>query len=203
VSKDAPVIPLRPRPTAAVLQVRSDDELMQLAATGMLDAFEELVRRYQHPLRMFCGRMLSDGAQASDVAQEVLLEVWRASARYQAQGRFRSFLLTCARNRCLRSVRVRGKTTPLHESPAAARVVAGPDQLEAILAVERSRRIDRAMRRLSPKLREAVALRFSAGLAYREIAEVIGHREETVRSRVFFGLKRLRVLLGDERTGSA
>jgi DNA-directed RNA polymerase specialized sigma24 family protein len=57
------------------------------------------------------------------------------------------------------------------------------------------------MHRLSPKLREAIALRFSAGLAYREIAEVIGGREETVRSRVFFGLTRLRALLGDERRG--
>jgi RNA polymerase sigma-70 factor (ECF subfamily) len=167
---------------------------MQLAAAGMLEAFGEIVRRHHRPLRAFCARMLGNAGHADDAAQDVLLEVWRSCARYEGQGRLRAFLLTCARNRCLRSARDRPPPRELGDQSAAAPA----DQLDALLAAERRRRIDRALERLAPKLREAIALRFSGGLEYREIADLIGKPEETIRSRVFLGLKRLRAWLGHE-----
>jgi len=197
VTGDSPgtVLPLGPRTTEAALRLRSDDDLMELSGAGVLAAFEELVRRHQRPVRAFCARMLGDGALAEDAAQDVFLEVWRVRGRYQGQGRLRSFLLTCARNRCLNAARQRRELVPLEEPP----VPASADQLDALLAAERRQYLTSVMRRLPPKLHEALALRFAGGLEYDEIARVTGRGEETIRSRVFLGLKRLRALLGEGR----
>src|SRR4051812_22879057 len=78
VSREAPVIPIVSPPRAASdLTSRSDDELMTLAATGMLAAFGEIVRRYEHPVRALCRKMLGSDTPGDDVAQDVFLEIWR------------------------------------------------------------------------------------------------------------------------------
>lgn len=201
MSREAPVIPIVPPPRAASdLAGRSDDELMTLAATGMLAAFGEIVRRYEHQVRSLCRKMVGSEGPSDDLAQDVFLEVWRTCPRYDGRGQFRSFLFTTARNRCLNATRRRPPTVPL-ETTAEAHAASGaaPDQIEALLAAERRQRMDRLVERLSPKLREAIWLRFSAELEYSEIATIVGRSTEAVRTRVCHGLRRLRHLMGGGR----
>ena len=191
----APVIPLAPRRAAAELGERPDDDLMRLAAAGVLEAFSELVRRHERPLRAFCARLLGDCGQGDDAAQEVLLEIWRTRGRYQGQGRFRAFLFAAARNRCSKETRSRRPAAAFDERQLVPRDQVGAvDAVDALLAAERRQRLDRLVRKLPPKLRDAVSLRFWAELEYDEIAEIVRCPEETVRSRVFHGLRRLRKL---------
>jgi len=100
-----PILPIAPKRAAAELRDRSDDELMRLAAGGCPEAFDVLTLRYAGTLRAFCARMLGGPGRGDDVAQEVLLEIWRARHRYEGQGRFKAFLFTAARNRCLRAIK--------------------------------------------------------------------------------------------------
>jgi RNA polymerase sigma-70 factor (ECF subfamily) len=199
VTREAPVIPIVPPSRAAGdLASRSDDQLMTLAATGMLVAFGELVTRYERQVRSLCRKMLGDGAPADDVAQDVFLEIWRTCARYQGRGQFRSFLFTTARNRCLNATRRRLPTVPLETTAEAHEAIgAAPDQIEALLAAERRQRLDRLIERLPPKLREAVWLRYGAELEYDEIAAIVDRSTEAVRTRVCHGLRRLRRLMND------
>ena len=198
VSREAPVIPIVPPPRATSdLASRSDDELMTLAATGMLAAFGEIVRRYERQVRSLCRKMLGSDAPSDDLAQDVFLEIWRTCARYEGRGQFRSFLFTTARNRCLNATRRRLPTVPLEAAAEAhAAIVGAPDQIEALLAAERRQRMDRLVERLTPKLREAIWLRFGAELEYDEIAAVVDRSTEAVRTRVCHGLRRLRQLMG-------
>lgn len=200
MSDGAAIIPLPLGPKrAAELRARRDDELMRLAAGGLAEAFDELVSRHAGPLRAFCSRMLGNPARGDDAAQEVFVEVWRTRGRYQPQGRFRAFLFTAGRNRCLRAIRDQG--------PPAAPVPAerendssdpAASQLDALLEAERRHRVAGHIEQLSPKLREAIWLRFSADLDFDEVARAARCPVETARSRVFLALKRLRKLLGDE-----
>jgi len=195
MSDGAAIIPLPLGPQrAAELRERTDDELMRLAAGDLVEAFDELVNRHAGPLRAFCSRMLRNPARGDDVAQEVFVEIWRTRARYEPQGRFRGFLFTAARNRCLRAIRdQRLPVEPVVESldPTAS-------QLDALLEAERRRRVADHIEQLSPKLREAIWLRFSADLDFDEVARAARCPVETARSRVFLALKRLRKVLGDE-----
>jgi RNA polymerase sigma-70 factor (ECF subfamily) len=192
------VIPIVPPPRAASdFAGRSDDELMTLAATGMLPAFGEIVGRYERQVRSLCRKMLGNDAAGDDLAQDVFLEIWRTCARYDGRGQFRSFLFTTARNRCLNATRRRVATLPLETAAEAhAAIGAAPDQIEALLAEERRQRMDRLVERLPPKLREAIWLRYGAELEYGEIAAIVDRSTEAVRTRVFHGLRRLRDLMG-------
>ena len=71
MKRDSVVIPLGSRRAPADLQARTDDELMRLAAAGLLEAFSELVRRHERAVRGFCARLLASREQGDDAAQEV------------------------------------------------------------------------------------------------------------------------------------
>jgi RNA polymerase sigma-70 factor (ECF subfamily) len=186
------VVPLRP--SSPPLTERMDDELMQLASAGVDEAFSMLVRRYQGVVRGYCARRCGNTQAGDDVAQEVFVELWRTRARYQARGRFRSYLFTIVQTRTLNAVqRYRPFEELTQDMPRPG------SELDAVLEAERRRQILHQLSLLPNKLGEALLLRFFVGLEYEEMAQVLGRSQTTVRSRVFHGVKRLRNLLGEDR----
>jgi RNA polymerase sigma-70 factor, ECF subfamily len=181
------------------VQDRSDDELMRLGTEGDDRAFEDLVRRHQEATRAFCRRFMGSAAAGDDVAQEVFLQLWKQRHRYRPEARFRAYLFTIARTRCLMAVRgLRRVGAPLD----SAVLVAGEDrdQLGRLLERERHRTVDRAVAALSPKLREAVLMRFTSHLGYADIARAAGRPESTIRARIFLALERLRATITGEQS---
>jgi RNA polymerase sigma-70 factor, ECF subfamily len=195
VSSSARIIPLQQARHATLpgLAQRTDEELMELVAGGVAPAFAELVRRRQAAVRLFCTRWSGEASVGDELAQEVFLDVWRSRERYKPRGRFAAWLFTLARNRC-RSERRSARRPECLVPPAPLQ----DDQLDAILCVERQRRIDERVRQLPAKLREALMLRFNAALEYDEISRIVGAGESTVRSRVFLAVSQLREWAGED-----
>jgi RNA polymerase sigma-70 factor, ECF subfamily len=183
---------LRLHTTGVSLSERSDDELMQLAAADLDEAYAALVRRYQATVRATCRRSCGSSALGDEIAQEIFVQLWCARRAYEPVGRFRPYLFTLVRNRCRNASRRVRETAPLAD-PLVSRE---PDPVDELLAAQRRRRVDECLAKLPDDQREAIALRFSAELDYAEIAHVAGRSEATIRSRVFLGLARLRKLLG-------
>jgi RNA polymerase sigma-70 factor (ECF subfamily) len=181
------------------LAERSDDDLMTLARGGHREAFATLVGRHAARLTEFAVKMTGDRRTGEDVAQESWLAVWAARDRYRPSSRFEAFLFTIARNRCrnaLRSRRHRREVVVTDERDAELAVTA--TAVDAMLEREQQRRVHDAALELPEKLREAVLLRFVAGLDYPGISAAIGRNESTVRSRVFHGLRQLREILEEK-----
>lgn len=176
------------------LEQRDDDDLMLLTGAGLQTAFEELLRRHQRAVRCYCVRICREAAVAEDVAQEVFVTLWRSRQSYEPKGRFRSYLFAIAMSRCRNELRRRRSTS--FASDEVVQLATNPLALDAIVAAERSQRLYSLVNRLPEVQREAITLRFAAGLEYGEIAEVVRRPEATVRSRVFFGLNQLRKLMG-------
>jgi RNA polymerase sigma-70 factor (ECF subfamily) len=174
---------------------------MALAAADYRAAFEVLARRYLARIAGYAAKYLGDTGAGDDVAQEVLLEAWRQRARYRGRGRLAVFLLTIARNRCRNAARTEWRRSAVGRTLGAA-PAAGPadggDQLDRLLEAERERRVREVMLRMPDRHREALLLRFDQGLAYAEMARVLGVPEVTARSRVFHALRRLRDELQEE-----
>lgn len=188
-----PLRPPRPRRDEAPLEARDDDQLMALAAAGGRRAFEVLAARHLGRLAGYCAKFLGRPAAGLEVAQDVLVEAWSRRGTYRPEGRFRVFLLTVARARCLNRARDdRRREDRAAGLEAAGAAAVAPGQLEALLERERRRRLHDALLELPAPLREAVLLRYDHGLDYAEIAQVLGRSEATARSRVFRALKRLR-----------
>lgn len=193
-------IPFAGSGPAAVLD--SDAALMARVQAGDLDAFEPLVKRYERRLFGYFVNHVEDPAAAADLAQETFVRVYRAAARYQESGKFESWLFRIASN-LLRSRRRRPDQRlphlPLEEAPAGARELAagGPEGRpdDATWRAEVRDALRQALPRLPLVFREAVLLRDVEGRTYREIAEMLGVEEGTVKSRAHRGRKHLRELL--------
>lgn len=173
-----------------------DDELVLYARGGDAAAFETLVRRHQRKVIAFATRFFGgQHALATDVAQDVFVDLLRALPRYRPEGRFTIYLYRFTLNRCrmaARALRYEGRAREQLLVERPSRVT--PDEAAAR---ERERRLVRAMLLLPEKQRAVVQLRFWGGLSHQEIAEVLDTREGTVKSRLWNALARLRELLGE------
>lgn len=152
-------------------------------------------------LHRFAQRCLTDAAAAQDVVQETFLRAWRAADRYDPElASLRVWLFAIARNAVLDHVRAAGAR------PWQAALVADPadavgdghvraeDPGEDLL---RGWVVEEALRRLSPEHRTAIAETYLKDRPAAEVAAELGVPVGTVRSRVFYGLKALRVAMDE------
>ncbi len=174
------------------------EALLRLVARGDQAAFERLYDRVAGPVLGVVLRVLRDPAQSEEVAQEVLVEVWRTASRFDpARGGAATWILTMAHRRAIDRVRSAqaatdrdAKVAQLDHSPAYDEVS------EAVEARLERDQVRRALESLTDLQREAVRLAYYGGYTYREVAELLDVPLGTVKTRLRDGLSRLRDALG-------
>lgn len=190
-SNSRPMLTLLPTAAEGPLTARADDELMLLARGGMQTAFEVLVRRHQARMLRIAMRYTGDATLAQDVAQSAFLELFRSCDRYQSRDRFVGYLCRIVINQCRMATRA-ARTRRQHVMQASADVSQDAD---AILQRERRRDLQRAVDRLSEKLRLVVVLRYGGELELTEIADTLELPLGTVKRRLFDAMAKLRDFL--------
>lgn len=189
-------------------QVDPDRVLVDEANAGNRDAFETLVRRYQHRVVNYTQAIVRDAGEAEDVAQETFIRAYRSLGRFSGESAFKTWLYTIATNTARTALERRGRRDRVGDQSldddtrnlTAEQVPAGGPDAEATLVTRDA--IDRALSELSAELRVAVVLRDVEGLDYKEIAAVTGAPIGTVESRIFRARRRLRTLLQPLMSGS-
>ena len=192
-----------PRPAAEVTPASpaGDDPLeglLALVADGDEPAFAELYRRVAPAVFGLVTKVVRDPAQAEEVTQEVFVELWRTSPRFDpARGTARSWIMTCAHRRAVD--RVRSAERAARRDDLAGRRDHGRPYDEVVEQVETSlqrEHVRRSLDVLTDLQREAVVLAYYGGYTHREIAELLGVPSGTVKTRLRDGLLRLRDHLG-------
>ena len=153
-----------------------DPQTLRAATAGDLDAFTDLVRTSQPHVWRFLRHLLGDADLAADVMQETFVRVHRSLGTFRHESRFTTWLFRIARNAAIdeqRRLARRRRATSLEDRPSPE-----PD---GSLATE----LRAALMDLSPDLREPFVLIEVFGMRYREVGEVLGLPEGTVKSRVF------------------
>lgn len=173
-------------------QARSDHELLQALAEGDPGAFGVLVERWRPKLVNFLVRRGADREGAEDCAQEAFVRIYGYRSSYRPQAPFSAFLFTVARNALLDWKRRRARRP---EQPL------GPEDLpdgRATDAGDAAGRLDleAALEQLPEALHAVVALAGLRGLPYQVVGVLLGIPEGTVKSRMFYALRRLREVLG-------
>lgn len=157
-----------------------DSILVRAAQNGDVDAFEELVRRYQTSIYRVALRMLGSRADAQDAVQETFVRAWRALPRFRHDSAISTWLYRIVTRRALDRIASRRSTGTLDE----VEVEAGPDPAQAAEHQERLRAIRRAIAKLPPDQRAAIVLREFEGLSYQEVAQVLGASVPAIKTRI-------------------
>lgn len=161
---------------------------------GDEDAFGELVARMGPRLKGYFLRQGADEATAEDLTQNAFLRVLQSARRYRPEGRLDAFFLRVARNLWIDH---RRRGPPSVRAEGAARDGGGaPSPAELAGRSDRAARLRQALADLDGDTRELLELAVLQGLPYRDVAGILGIPVGTVKSRVFYALRRLREQLG-------
>jgi len=178
-----------------------DDEaverLVAAAKGGDPEAFGALFDHFHGPVYRYVAARVGRPSDAEDLAQLVFVKALEALPRYESRGvPFGGWLFRLARNVVIDHIRTRREHTTLDLIVERSGDGRGPDEL-AVLRQEMDA-VATALRRLTPEQREAIELRFFAGLSAREAAEAMGRQEGTIRGLQFRAIAALRRELGVE-----
>lgn len=162
----------------------ADTSLITKIAGGDRAAMRELYERHAAAVRNFVRTRINDPIEAADIAQEVMLEVWRSAGKFAGGSAVRSWLLAIARNKANDSLRRRSRETPAESADLPDFPDEAPDAEAVIGAAQVSSKVRDCLDRLSAAHRSALHLIFFEDLTYPEIAAIDGVSVGTVKSRV-------------------
>ncbi len=172
------------------------DELLTRVARGDEAAFAALYDQLAPRVFGLARRVLRDPAQAEEVAQEALVEVWRTASRYDpARGSATSWALTIAHRRAVDRVRSE-QASAERERRVATEEVPYDEVVEQATARLERQQVQRCLKGLTDLQREAITLAYYRGYSYREVAQLLGAALPTIKTRMRDGLIRLRDCLG-------
>ncbi|MEU6405873.1 sigma-70 family RNA polymerase sigma factor [Streptomyces sp. NPDC046985] len=173
-------------------------KLLHEVALGDQEAFASVYDAVAGSVLGVVRAVLRDQAQSEEVAQDVLVEVWRTAPRYRAdRGTAINWILTLAHRRAVD--RVRSAEAAALRDHKAALLNRTPDYDQVTEQVEtrlEQEQVRRCLRTLTELQRQSVTLAYYRGLTYREVAEALALPLGTVKTRLRDGLIRLRDCLG-------
>jgi len=179
---------------SAADEARHIEEL--IAAGDYREALARCTRAYAGSIGRLCMAFTGSQADSEELVQETLLAALDAFPTYRAEGSVRAFLYGIARRICGRfaetQARQKARLRLVHDTSSRA------DAGELALEKERAVRARDALAKLKPSEREALVLRYDAGLSFREVAQACGIDEAAARKRVSRALARVRAEIGEE-----
>jgi RNA polymerase sigma-70 factor, ECF subfamily len=189
--------PALPRPERAEI-----DGLLKAVARGDDAAFARLYDLLSPRVFGLARRVLRDPAQAEEMAQEVLVEVWRSASRFDPErGSGLSWVLTIAHRRTVDRVRSEQSSTDrLQRFGAASAQVPYDEVADQVGRRMERQQVRRCLGALTELQREAITLAYYAGHTYREVATLLDIALPTVKTRMRDGLIKLRDCLSIEVT---
>ena len=191
--------PLRAEPAPARDTARDPDlaGLLARVARGDHRAFELVYGELAGPVYGVVRQVLRDPAQSEEIAQEVLLEIWRTASRFdRAKGSAAAWALTIAHRRAVDRVRSETASSRREEKAAVDAAVEPDDVAEVVAATLDGQRVRRCLDGLTELQRESIKLAYYHGYTYPQVAQLLGVALGTVKTRIRDGLIRMRDCLG-------
>jgi len=186
-----------------VVSSDSDEVLFLRYREGNMEAFEELLERYESPLLRYLIARTGNRQQAEDLFQETFTRLVERKECYTPEAPFKYYLFRVARNLAIdasRRRKVRSKTISLDDTPPDTRpidaVSSDPSPEQTAITGELGKTLRSAIDGLREDQREVFLMREDLDMSFEEIARVTGAPVPTVKSRMLYALRHLRKTLG-------
>jgi RNA polymerase sigma factor (sigma-70 family) len=195
-----------PPPPPPVPEPVEESVLVQQARQGNLDAYDELVRRYQERIYATVYHMTANHEDANDLAQEAFIKGFHALKSFKGGSSFYTWVYRIAVNKTINFLKQRRNKTQMSLDDLDSNAEHDPDMLALVSdktprrevgLAELQEKLNSAMQRLSEPHRMVVTLHDVQGLSHEEIAKIMECNIGTVRSRLFYARQQLQAYLSD------
>jgi RNA polymerase sigma-70 factor (ECF subfamily) len=182
---------------AAAAEALSDDVLIRRIANADQLAMRMLFARHRAAIYRWLVRLAGEEALAEDLLSDVFLDVWRKARSFEGRSSVSTWLLAIARHKALSARRRTQAERAVELDDEVASTMAEPADNPELLLEKKDREdlLRRSLARLSPEHGEVIDLTYYHGKSIKEIAEIVGINEATVKSRTFYARKRLAQLV--------
>src|SRR5207245_3804739 len=174
---------------AAAREIASDEVLIRRIAGGDQLAMQTLFVRHRVALYRWLLRLVGDEALAEDLLSDVFLDVWRQAAKFEARSSVSTWLLAIARYKTL-SARRRRIDAKLDAEIASTIADPANDPEAALQQKKRGELLRKSLASLSPEHGEVLDLVYYYRKSVKEVADIAGVAEATVKTRMFYARKR-------------
>lgn len=182
---------MQPFKTRSATVALDEAALLNRVAAEEMDAFETLYREYHPRLTRFIGGVTRQPALIEEVLDDTMLVVWRKAHTYNHSAKVSTWIFAIAYRQTLKSLRRRDDT--LEFDPMEGASAPGPDV--ELQQHELRQHLDDALATLSAEHRAVLELTYYLGYACREIAEIMDCPVDTVKTRMFYARRKLKLLL--------
>jgi RNA polymerase sigma-70 factor, ECF subfamily len=185
----------------------SDAALIVAVARYNESALAEVYRRHGGSVHALAMRILGSDGRADDVTQDVFVNLWNRPERYDpARGSLRGFLITVAHGRAVDRLRSDTARSEREQRSARETATAGYDIDSQVWDLAVADHLRDALAALPDRERRPIEMSYFGGHTYREVADLLGEAEGTIKGRIRAGLTRLRAAMaqsGIESTWTA
>ena len=187
--------------------MNEDKELVQRTLKGERKAYEMIIQKYQTPLANYIGRMVKEYELALDITQEVFIKAYSSLHSYRQEYKFNTWLFKIASNSVIdywrkKKISAYSMDQQFEKNGDALPFQVPSDEPSVVKTFELSdvrEKIDKALDRLPPSLKELFIWRHINDLSYDEMAEIKEIPVGTIKNRVFQAKEMLRKLLEENR----
>lgn len=173
---------------------------------GSIKAFGQIYRAYSLSATRFAVRYVCNESVAQDIVQDVFISIWESRANIDPSRPIEAYIITSVRNRCINWIRETLNDRKTKDTIMGKMLKISMEQLESrnpviddVLLCDLRENMDKALRMMPEKTREAFVLNRFNNMSYQQIAERQGVSEKNIEYRIMSALKILRTVLKDYR----
>lgn len=172
-----------------VYSENTDSELIHFMKAGEQAAFTEIYNRYWEKMANYAIRLTKSEDEAADIVQEIFVSLWKRSAALELKGTLIAYLIKATRNLSLKYIEKNIAKNSFLERLFVHHQGGVSGIVEDIIVKELQHNIDHAVAKLPAKMQQIYLLSRNEQLSYREIAEILGIAEGTVKKQISNALK--------------
>jgi len=171
-----------------------DELLLKSVGAGDKSAMRALYQRYNARIYQFVLRLIKNASVAEEIVSDVFLAVWRDASRFEGKSSVATWLMAIARHKAVSALRRRSDAL-LDHYPADTMIDPRDNPESQADQMERCEIIHRCLRKLSPRHREIIDLYYYHEKSVKEVAEIVGAPEGTVKTRMLYARRHMSRLL--------